>query len=533
MVAVLVRLKLTLTRNGMRRSAWRTVGLVIASVYTLGLVLLVWLGLLFLRRADAELTGAVTTLAFSVLTLGWLLLSLLVFGIDETVDPRRFALLPLPAHRLLPGLFVAGLISVPGVATVLVALAFVATWARGLLVTAAALVGAGLGVATAFLLSRAATAAFAQALASRRFRDLAAVFLALFGASLGILGNVAGRLAGTSKDLDGLRRSLATVADVAGWTPFGWAWSVPAAVGQGAWAAAGARLVLAGVLVVGLWYAWQHYLDIALTSPLEVGGGESRPVKRHGLAQRLYPATPTGAVATRSLTYWRRDPRYLSSLAGLLIAPIIVAVATANRSQGVGVGIAVFVPTLIALLLGAIAAQDLSYDGTALWTHITAGLAGSADRAGRALATATVVGPILVVVTLGVAGVSGRWDALPRTVPLTIAVALCGLGAGTYTGTVWQIPAPPPGANPFAKNSGEGGLRALVAFLVTTALTFALSLPTIAAVIGSIWVGWLEWVALVVALVTGVLAVRLGIRLGGRRLDTHWPEVLAAVTDHQ
>ena len=29
------------------------------------------------------------------LSAGWLLLSLLVFGIDETLDPARFALLPL------------------------------------------------------------------------------------------------------------------------------------------------------------------------------------------------------------------------------------------------------------------------------------------------------------------------------------------------------------------------------------------------------------------------------------------------------
>ena len=38
--------------------------------------------------------------AFAVLTAGWLLMSLLVFGVDETVDPARFALLPVRAREL-------------------------------------------------------------------------------------------------------------------------------------------------------------------------------------------------------------------------------------------------------------------------------------------------------------------------------------------------------------------------------------------------------------------------------------------------
>ena len=67
-----------------------------------------------LRFTSLELTADVTVLAFSVLTLGWLLMSLLVFGIDETVDPAKFALLPVRARELLPGLLVAGLVGSTG-----------------------------------------------------------------------------------------------------------------------------------------------------------------------------------------------------------------------------------------------------------------------------------------------------------------------------------------------------------------------------------------------------------------------------------
>lgn len=527
MVAVLVHLKLTLLRNSLRRSTWRTVGLIIGAVYALGIVAGLWLGMVALRSADVGLASEVTVLVFAVLTVGWLMFSLLVFGIDETVDPRRFALLPVPAETLVPGLFVAGLLSVPGAATVLAALGSVVPWTRSLTATLAAFIAAVLGVATCFLLSRAATAAFTQALGSRRFRDFAAVVLALVGASIGIVANLAGRA--SERDVSGLRTVLTTTAEVVGWTPFGWAWSVPADVARGSWTTAGVRLVLALLLVAGLWLAWRHYLALALCSPLE-SSGSSKPVRRHGFAERLYPATPTGAVASRSLRYWRRDPRYLSSLASLSIAPIVIVVATSTQSSSRGAPIGAFVPVFMALLLGAVVSQDLSYDGTALWTHITAGIPGQVDRAGRVLSTVTVIGPLLLVVVLAVTLISRRADLLPRTGALTLACALASLGVGSWTGAIWQIPAPPPGANPFAKNMGGGGLRGLVSFLVTAGVTFLVALPTVALVIGSVWVSWLQWLALTVALVSGLAALWFGIRGGGRRLDAHWPEVLGSVS---
>ena len=65
----------------------------------LGVVAAVLVGMVALRWTSLELTADVTVLAFPSLTIGWLLMSLLVFGIDETVDPARFALLPVRARR--------------------------------------------------------------------------------------------------------------------------------------------------------------------------------------------------------------------------------------------------------------------------------------------------------------------------------------------------------------------------------------------------------------------------------------------------
>ena len=525
-VAHLVRLKLTLLRNSLRRSAWRAVGLVLGMIYALALVVLALAGLVGLRHASPALTADVTVLAYSLLTLGWLVLSLLVFGVDETVDPRRFALLPLRARELLPGLLVAGLVGSPGVATVLVAAGLVVTWARSLPLTVAALVAFPLGVATCFLFSRAATAAFASALSSRRFRDFAFLLLALTGAGLGLGGNLLSGVLGRG----GLRyrESLATVAEILGWTPFGWAWSVPADLARQRWSVAGLHLLLAVGLVVALWRVWGHFLVRRLVEPADAGGPAVR-MRRGRLLERLYPPSPAGAVAERTLHYWRRDPRYLAGVAGLLVGPMILVV-TQLVNPGGSTAVAAFAPVLAALLMGMSMAQDLSYDGTALWLHVSTGISGAEDRWGRVLSTLTVFGPMLLVLLVVTLAVTRRWELLPAVLALTLALALAGLAAGCVLGALWQWPASPPGASPFQRGS-SGGLAPLLSMLATGALSVVLALPTIALVVASAWHPWTVYPALALAVLLGALFLRLGVRTGGRLLDRRWPEVMLAVSE--
>ena len=526
MVALLVRLKLTLLRNSLRRSVWRTVGLVLGLVYALGLVVAAVVGLVGLRWVSSELTGDLTVLAFSFLTVGWLTLSLLVFGMDETVDPSKFALLPVRARELMPGLFVAGLVGSPGIATLLVSFGLVVTWARTVPLTLVAVLASAVGTATCFLLARASTAAFASFLSSRRFRDFALVLLVVVGAGIGVGANLVGGLAGSSAGDP--RRLLSGAAAILGWTPFGWAWAVPAEVAAGRWVSAGVHLVLAGALVVGLWVAWGHFLARRLVEPVDAGGAGTR-ISPGGLVERLYPPTPAGAVAERTLRYWRRDPRYLAGVAGLLIAPVVLLVTQATNDD-VTPALAAFVPVLLATLVGVSLAADLSYDGSSVWLHVSCGLSGAADRTGRVLSTLTVFTPLLVLMFVVAMVVSGRWDLLVPVLALTVALTLVGLGAGCFVGSLWQWPAPPPGANPFQRGS-SGGLPALLSFSVTGALTLVLSLPTLALVIGSYWIGWLAYAGLAVGALSGWLVLRAGIRTGGAMLDRRWPEVLGSLSE--
>lgn len=528
MVALLVRLKLTLLRNSLRRSVWRTVGLLVGAAYGLGLVAFAIAGLVALRWTSYAVTADVTVVAFAGLTLGWLTLSVLVFGVDETVDPARFALLPVRARELLPGLLAGALVGVPGVATVLVGLGLVVTWARSVPLTLAALVAVPLGVVTCVLLARVATAALAAVLSSRRFRDLVVLGFVLLSVGFALGGNLLAQFAGT--DPAALLAAFGTLARVAGWSPFGWAWSLPADVARGEWLVAGVHLLLALGLVVALWRAWAYALDRRLTSPIE-SAGEARAVRASSWVDRLFPATPAGGVAARTLRYWRRDPRYLAGIAGFLIGPVILIALQVINPIGSGL-VALFAPCLVSALLGLSLAQDLSYDGTALWLHVGSGLRGADDRAGRAWSAMVVFLPLTVVLLAVALAVSRRWDLLLPVTGLTFGTALMGLGVGSVVGALWQWPAPPPGANPFA-SSNAGGLPSLLSVTVASLGTLLVALPTVGLVVWSlfnpgVWAGVL---ALVVGLVSGLLVLRIGIAWGGRLLERRWPETLQAVSE--
>ena len=109
-------------------------------------------------------------------------------------------------------------------APVLVALASVVFWATGALPVIAALIGAVLGVLTSVVLARVVTTGLGGLMGGRRFRDSAAGIVAVLASLSGVtvaMGMEAVRRTPNAADLVG------TLAGLAGWTPFGWAWSLP------------------------------------------------------------------------------------------------------------------------------------------------------------------------------------------------------------------------------------------------------------------------------------------------------------------
>lgn len=170
MVAQFLGLKLRLLGNLFRRSPWQVFGLVIGLMYGLGAAFAAVVGLVALRLVNLELARSIVVVAGSLIVLGFLVVPL-VFGADDTIDPRKFSLLGIPNGRLAAGLAAAAFIGVPALVMTIIAIAQVVTWDRGGPATAFAVVSAVVLVVTCILGSRVTTTIATILLATRRARE--------------------------------------------------------------------------------------------------------------------------------------------------------------------------------------------------------------------------------------------------------------------------------------------------------------------------------------------------------------------------
>ena len=193
MVAHLLRLKLALLRNSLRRGVAVIVGLVFGVLYGGGFLLFALGGLVALRvRGDLAAVHAVVVLGGAAVTLGWALLPIVLFGTDPTLDPARFATFAGRERVLAWGLALTGFVGLPGRATLLLGAGVLVATSMGPGAVLVALVAVPAGLMACVLLSRIVTAVASAVLASRRGRDLAGVaglvLLLLVGPLAGMLG---------------------------------------------------------------------------------------------------------------------------------------------------------------------------------------------------------------------------------------------------------------------------------------------------------------------------------------------------------
>ena len=117
MARLLVQLKLRLLRNALRASTGARVGFILSTILAGAVAIFVFIVLARLRGHSAAVD--LTTVVFTVFAFGWLILPLLVFGLDGTLDPATLALYPLRTRPLAAGLhgFARGLTSLAGPAS--------------------------------------------------------------------------------------------------------------------------------------------------------------------------------------------------------------------------------------------------------------------------------------------------------------------------------------------------------------------------------------------------------------------------------
>lgn len=504
MVAHLVRLKLHLLRNGLRRSVAAIVGMVVGVIYGGGFVVLALAGLVALRaQGDLELSGSVVVVAGSALVAGWSVLPIILFGVDPTLDPTRFATFAVRERTLAVGLVLSALVGLPGVATVLLVLGTVVAGSRTVPATLAAVVGGLLGLLTCVLLSRIVTAAAAAVLATRRGRDVAGI-----GGLLVFL--VAGPFVGGLADGGIDRTSLDSAAAVLAWTPLGWAWAPAGDFALGEWRTGLTHLALATTLVLVLLLAWERLLVSVLRNPRSASADGGKVSAGLGLFGR-FPATPMGAIAARAGTYWVRDPRFNVPA----IMTILLPAGLLIPGLGSGSELALLaMPLASAYLIGWGQHNDVGYDSTAFWLHVASGVDGVSDRLGRLFPSA-----LMAVVCIPVYAVLGPvfgapWRLFPATFGTACALALNGFAVACVTSAVKQYGVPAPGENPFTSRPGSAGVTLGVQAVCGVAV-WTLSLPAVGlAVAAYLGVDWAAWAALVLGPLLGAVALLVGTRLG-------------------
>ena len=524
MVNTLIKLQLALTKNSFTQST----GLLVAKIFGIIFAVLYGAGTLIVlvaaRFSDTQESVATwLPLAFSILSVVFVLMVLLFFGSDQTLDPARFAIFPVRARDLIPGMLLIGtLLSLGGIFVTVLSVGYVIASSWTVPQTIIAGICAALGVVTMVIWSRVLVSWLAAGLSKRHTRDMAGVIFAI----LIIVPSLLPQIIGSMKM--GNNQVTEIMGSVMAWLPWGWAWAAPWDVVANNWLLAAIRMFLAvALLALGIW-GWARALDRALQQPIE-SSGSSEKVKAHGIVDRICPNNVWGAIAARSLHYWKRDPRHFILIIFTLIIPVLwfgpVIFGDLNASKSVLFA----APAVATMFFGQTAFYELSYDGSALWTHIVAGIRGRDDRLGRIWAILLVLGPTVLIVQLAVLLlVPGSWQAKVGSVAATIVFAGAGLGAGSLVGSFFNVPSPPPGANMFAKKSG-GGWMAMLMFMAVAFISLVSAIPTLILVfIGQTGA---SIAALPVAIITAVAIAAAGVIFGGKKLENNWPELLAQISD--
>lgn len=527
MVAILVGLRCRQLGHQLGRNPWYIVTLVISGLIAAGMLTTLAFGLGALRVAAPDLAASVLVIVGSAITAGWWIGSIVVSA-DDSLAPDRFALLPVPARRLLPGLVIAGATTIGGIGTAVALLLMLVGWSVSPLAVIVALLLIPVALATCVLGARAVSGLLANWLARRRTRDFVLTIGVLLLASSGLLFNLLGAMVGR---LGSPGEGLARIADVLAWTPLGAVYGVPEALAAGHGATALVRLLIAAATVALLWALDERLLAARLVAPTVSSGGGR--VRSGGFVDRVLPATPAGAIAARTLRYRRRDPRHVVNTVMLLVFPLLmVGVVAMNSLQGGGWSIGpplILLPAVNAFLLVTIVQMELAYDNDAIALHIVSGVSGVADRAGRLLGMAILAVPLLAILCVLACLLTGSWELLPASLGVTFGLSLVAAGASSFVGAYLPGRAPPPGANPLGRGSA-GGAQSFLALLIVTPIALVVGSPALGFGIASLWNPVLGWVSLACGLILGGAAVWAGVALGGRALDRRWPLVLREVT---
>lgn len=536
MVAAVLAIKFRTQRHVLERERWRILIVISGAVWAMVLVPWAAFGANALaHQPDTVRENALVAIAFAA-AIGWVVVPVMITGLDDTLDPGRFASFGVGAGRIMGGLTVAAFVTIP-VAFFLVTFLMLAAswWDGGLAVVAIAVLGALLTVASLVFMARVSAMWSTRVLASRRARGAA---FALIVAGLALVAPLAWVL--FSEGLDAVLDSVAVVfLEQLTKTPIGAGAAAPFAALNGDWWGAAWRIVELVVWTALLWGAWRANVAFALVHPKFRGAGArrrkdsiiasaSRSFPRQWLVMPRHSAAAS-AVRARLLRYWFSDPRYLANMLGVLVFPVVF-LALLMPVTGLDIRWAFVAPILLAASIGWGRHNDVAYDSSALWLDLVSGRIGTDVMRGRMSAIVAWALPATVVACAAVLLWSGLWWAAPALVGAAVGALGLTLGVSALSSVVFPYRAPAPGENPLGAEVGSVGaglVAQLVSSMATVVLLPLVILPLVLAL--ALDPRW-AWLACVTGFVLGPVGYFVGLRFAGKVYDARSGRLLAAVT---
>jgi len=526
-----IELKARLTWNGVRHDLQRRFGFPGATL------LLTWVGFYLarnhyevaqhLRGVNGEALSEYLAWAALLFFGAWITLPVVIFPLDENLDPQQLAVLPIGKNHLIAGLAAASLVA-PATLVLLEVLTSNALVLAGgwWMVLPAAAVYLGLLVVGSQLFSSAISAI----LRSRRGRDLATfLVMAIAAGSFFTYRSISGAL-----DRYG-------VAEAALAFPISeWAFLLPPVAAQRALVEAASGQVFTALMflavslawLAGLALAWRRLLGWMLTTPKE-GSRPARRARRHGLTTGPWGIIPT--LARKELRFYVRDPRQrlvwtgTVIFVGLAIAGVIMG-ATGLYDLRNDVWAPLVAPILVLFVGLPIALNLFGWERNAASYLFVLPIRPHQLLVGKN--TAVAIGLLVesIVLALGLSLFTGQWGWIWLVLPLMVAAIGSQLAVGNIVSVLTPLRLPREGTDVFAQSTEQGCL----AIVSQTVSFFAIGLllaPPASLVALTVDFGQVipPWLTALVVVVWGVVLYLSSLAVASRLLRRRLPEVMAWV----
>ncbi|GAA3760518.1 ABC-2 type transport system permease protein [Spinactinospora alkalitolerans] len=474
-----VRLKLSLIAGGLRGDITRTLAFVVGVAAGVAAAGAGFTGFALLRGAG-EAAGDVGVLVFTAFALGWAVAPIFMFRSDETLDPARFALLPLRPRTAAAGLLAAAAVGVAPIAGFIALSGSVVGLTRGAPSVPVAVVAVALTILLCLLLGRTLPLLLLPVLRGRRGSDVMIAGMVLVVGAV-VLGQWSISLFGP----EDIGVAVVALAGWLRWAPPGMAAQAIADVGAGAHGAAALRLAAVAAVVALLAWCWTRLLGRALTGHGATAGGTTVRASHTGGFGPGWLPPRTAAVLARELRYAWREPRRKANvvtlvlmLGFLLMLTLVVRVEIEGPVPDPSVPLMLMVGSISALTLTS---NYFGLQGAALWTTaITTASARDlrAEFSGALLALSVLCSPLLMAFTV-LRSLSAAPEAQAGSGWMLYAgVALGGfglsLGVGVLMSVLLPYALPERSHNPFAgPGAGQGlvvSLALCAAFIVVNIL---------------------------------------------------------------